>query len=81
MKPSTSSADTAFQCNQGSQFTSEAFTRVLLDHRIEISMDGRDRCHDNNTVERLWWTVKHEWDYLRPAVNGLEQKRSLAEFC
>jgi hypothetical protein len=31
-------------------------------------------------VERLWWTVKHEWVYLRPAANGIEQKRSLAEF-
>jgi len=28
----------------------------------------------------LWWTVKHEWVYLRPAANGIEQKRSLAEF-
>ena len=41
-------------------------------------MDGRGRCHDNIFVERLWWTVKHEWVYLRPAANGLEQKRSLA---
>ncbi|WP_428492513.1 integrase core domain-containing protein [Rhodopila sp.] len=31
-------------------------------------------------VERLWWTVKHEWVYLRPAADGLEQKLSLAEF-
>ena len=62
------------------QFTSEVFTRVLLDHRIEVSMDGRGRCHDNIFVERLWWTVKHEWVYLRPAADGLEQKRSLAEF-
>jgi putative transposase len=69
-----------FNTDQGSQFTSEDFTRVLLDHRIEISMDGRGRCHDNIFVERLWWTVKHEWVYLRPAPNGLEQKRSLAEF-
>ena len=53
---------------------------MLLDHRIEISMDGRGRCHDNIFVERLWWTVKHEWVYLRPTANGLEQKRSLAEF-
>jgi putative transposase len=37
--------------------------------------DGRGRCHDNIFVERLWWTVKHEWVYLR-----IEQKRSLAEF-
>jgi putative transposase len=35
-------------------------------------------CHDNIFVERLWWTVKHEWIYLRPAANGIEQKRSLA---
>jgi putative transposase len=69
-----------FNSDQGSQFTSEEFTRVLLDHRIEISMDGRGRCHDNIFVERLWWTVKHEWVYLRPAANGLEQKCSLAEF-
>lgn len=69
-----------FNTDQGSQFTSEAFTRVLLDHGIEISMDGRGRCHDNIFVERLWWTVKHEWVYLRPAANGLEQKRSLVGF-
>jgi putative transposase len=50
-----------FNSDQGSQFTSEEFTRVLLDHQIEISMDGRGRCHDNIFVERLWWTVKHEW--------------------
>ncbi len=43
-------------------------------------MDGRGRCHDNIFIERLWWTVKHEWVYLRPAANGIEQKRSLAEF-
>src|ERR1700761_4129108 len=70
-----------FNTDQGSQFTSEAFTRVLLDHRIEISMHGRGRCHDNIFVERLWWTVKHEWVYLRPAANGLEQRHSLGEFC
>src|SRR6202049_1415284 len=64
----------------GAQFTSEEFTNVLRDHGIEISMDGRGRCHDNIFVERLWWTVKHEWVYLRPAANGIEQKRSLAEF-
>ena len=53
---------------------------MLTDHGIAISMDGRGRCHDNIFVERLWWTVKHEWVYLRPAANGIEQKRSLAEF-
>jgi putative transposase len=69
-----------FNTDQGSQFTSEEFTTLLRDHAVEISMDGRGRCHDNIFVERLWWTVKHEWVYLRPAANGIEQKRSLAEF-
>jgi putative transposase len=69
-----------FNTDQGAQFTSDEFTKVLRDHRIEISMDGRGRCHDNIFVERLWWTVKHEWVYLRPAANGIEQKRSLGEF-
>jgi putative transposase len=69
-----------FNTDQGSQFTSEEFTTLLRDHGVEISMDGRGRCHDNIFVERLWWTVKHEWVYLRPAANGIEQKRSLAEF-
>src|SRR5580700_8390834 len=64
----------------GAQFTSDEFTNMLRDHRIEISMDGRGRCHDNIFVERLWWTVKHEWVYLRPATDGIEQKRSLGAF-
>jgi transposase InsO family protein len=50
------------------------------DHRIAISTDGRGRCHDNIFVERLWWTVKHEWVYLHPAADGIEQKRSHGEF-
>ena len=69
-----------FNTDQGCQFTSEEFTGVLRYHGIRISMDGRGRCHDNIFVERLWWTVKHEWVYLRPAANGIEQKKSLAAF-
>src|SRR6267154_2707283 len=61
-----------FNTDQGSQFTSDEFTQTLRDHGVEISMDGRGRCHDNIFVERLWWTVKHEWVYLRPAANGIE---------
>jgi len=66
-----------FNTDQGSQFTSVEFTDVLKVHGIQISMDGRGRCHDNIFVERLWWTVKHEWVYLRPCDNGIEQHRSL----
>ena len=66
-----------FNTDQGCQFTSQEFTGSLKDHGIQISMDGRGRCHDNIFVERLWWTVKHEWVYLRPCDNGIEQHRSL----
>src|SRR2546429_9662533 len=52
-------------------------TKVFAD---ALCVLGTWRCHDNIFVERLWWTVKHEWVYLRPATNGIEQKRSLAEF-
>src|SRR5207302_861418 len=45
-----------FNTDQGAQFTSDEFTQMLRDHGIEISMDGRGRCHDNIFVERLWWT-------------------------
>lgn len=68
-----------FNTDQGSQFTSAEFTSVLQEHKVQISMDGRGRCHDNIFVERLWWTVKHEWVYLRPCDNGIEQQRSLAQ--
>ena len=46
--------------DQGSQFTSRAFTEPLLDRDIKISMDGRGRALDNIFVERLWRTVKYE---------------------
>ena len=68
-----------FNTDQGSQFTSAEFTDELKANRIQISMDGRGRCHDNIFVERLWWTVKHEWVYLRPCDNGIAQQKSLAD--
>jgi putative transposase len=51
--------------DQGSQFTSEAFTDELKDHGIGISMDGRGRALDNVFIERLWRTVKYEEIYRR----------------
>lgn len=53
-----------FNTDQGSQFTSEGFTSILLTHAIAISMDGRGRALDNVFVERLWRTVKYEDIYL-----------------
>jgi len=54
-----------FNSDQGSQFTSEAFTGVLKANDIKISMDGRGRVFDNIFVERLWRTVKYEDVYLK----------------
>ncbi len=49
-----------FNTDQGCQFTAEAFTSVLKEAEIRISMDGRGRCFDNIFVERLWRSVKYE---------------------
>ncbi len=54
-----------FNTDQGSQFTSEDFTRVLKDSGIQISMDGKGRWVDNVFVERLWCSVKYENVNLR----------------
>jgi putative transposase len=53
-----------FNTDQGSQFTSDAFTGTLKNSDIAISMDGRGRCMDNIFTERLWRTVKYENVYL-----------------
>ena len=54
-----------FNTDQGSQFTSDSFTGVLIQQGITISMDGRGRALDNIFVERLWRTVKYEGVYLK----------------
>ena len=54
-----------FNSDQGSQFTSAAFTDVLKREGVVISMDGRGRAFDNIFVERLWRSVKHEDVYLK----------------
>ena len=53
-----------FNTDQGSQFTSEDFTDVLLERGIKISMDGKGRFNDNIFVERLWRSLKYEEVYL-----------------
>lgn len=53
-----------FNTDQGSQFTSPEFTRILIDRGIRISMDGRGRALDNVFVERLWRSVKYEEIYI-----------------
>jgi putative transposase len=55
---------TILNTDQGAQFTSAAFTSVLLDHGIRISMDGKGCWRDNIFIERLWRTLKYEEVYL-----------------
>lgn len=54
-----------FNSDQGSQFTSDDFTKVVLDSGAKMSMDGRGRALDNVFVERLWRSVKYEEVYLK----------------
>ena len=54
-----------FNSDQGTQFTSQAFTGRLEQAQVRISMDGRGRTFDNIFVERLWRTVKYEDIYLK----------------
>lgn len=69
-----------FNTDQGSQFTANAFIRLLLENQISISMDGRGRALDNIFVERLWRTVKYELIYLREFNTVNEVKNALAEY-
>ena len=63
-----------FNTDQGSQFTSEDFTKALLDHGIKISMDGRGRYIDNIFVERLWRSLKYEEVYIYAYQSVLEAR-------
>lgn len=54
-----------FNSDQGCQFTSEDFTKVLKHHQIKISMDGKGRWMDNVFIERLWRSLKYEEVYLK----------------
>lgn len=69
-----------FNSDQGSQFTSEAFTKVLKAQGIKISMDGKGRCMDNIFVERLWRSVKYEETYLKDYKSADELRQSLAKY-
>jgi putative transposase len=66
--------------DQGSQFTSEAFTGLLSAHGVAISMDGRGRWMDNVFIERLWRSVKYEEVYLKAYETIPEARRELAAY-
>jgi putative transposase len=66
-----------FNTDQGAQFTSNDFIQILKDNQIAISMDGRGRCQDNIFVERLWWTIKHQYLYLHSFDSGSVLRKGL----
>ena len=69
-----------FNTDQGSQFTSEAFTEVLKREGIRISMDGKGRYLDNLFIERLWRTVKYEEVYLKAYKDGRDARARISEY-
>jgi putative transposase len=69
-----------FNTDQGVQYTSNDFVSVLINAKIQISMDGKGRALDNIFVERLWRTVKHEHIYLHEYKTVRELSRGLEEF-
>lgn len=69
-----------FNSDQGSQFTSEAFTSLLSSLGVRISMDGRGRALDNVFVERLWRSVKYEDVYLRDYQTPVDAREGLSRY-
>jgi putative transposase len=69
-----------FNTDQGSQFTSQAFTGVLLKAGVAISMDGKGAWRDNVFVERLWRSIKYEEIYLRAYDSVGDARSSIARY-
>jgi len=69
-----------FNTDQGAQFTSERFLKVLEDREIQISMDGKGRALDNAFIERLWRSVKYEEVYLHEYESVIEAVEGLREY-
>lgn len=69
-----------FNSDQGSQFTSDQFTAVLVGRQIAISMDGRGRCMDNIFVERLWRSLKYEEVYLKDYGSVTEARAGIQRY-
>ena len=66
-----------FNTDQGSQYTSDDFTGVLLGAGVKISMDGKGRCLDNVVVERLWRSLKYEEVYLHAYETVPEARKGI----
>lgn len=74
----THGAPNILNTDQGSQFTSEEFTKTVIEETgVKLSMDSKGRAIDNVFIERLWRSLKHEYLYLNPPVDGLELYQGL----
>jgi putative transposase len=69
-----------FNSDQGSQFTADSFTQILLQDNIKISMDGRGRVFDNIFVERLWRSLKYEKIYLNDYETVAETGEAIGSY-
>lgn len=68
--------------DQGSQYTSEEFTSLILDEHdnIKLSMDGRGRATDNAFIETLWKSIKYEKIYLSPPKDGIDLYQKVGDY-
>lgn len=69
-----------FNTDQGSQFTSNAFTSILLERGIRISMDGKGRALDNVYIERFWRSLKYESIFLSRHQSLIELRISISRY-
>jgi len=67
--------------DQGSQFTSQAFTSLLKEHGIRISMDGKGSWRDNVYIDRLWRSVKYEEVYLHAYDTVSDSRAGIGKYC
>jgi len=69
-----------FNTDQGAQFTSEAFTGLLEQHGVKVSMDGKGSYNDNLFIERLWRSVKYEEVYLKAYQDGRAARAGIGDY-
>jgi putative transposase len=69
-----------FNTDQGAQFTGKAFTGLLEQHGVKISMDGKGSYRDNLFIERLWRTVKYEEVYLKAYRDGRDARICIGDY-
>lgn len=69
-----------FNTDQGSQFSSNLFTTILINNGVKISMDGKGRWRDNRIIERFWRSLKYECVYLCVFEDGQEAREQIGKW-